>query len=84
MDKLYLCDGYACDEHHKKYCWMCGGKCCHTPQVDHSLSTITPDFPPTKFVHLRGAGAIVVEQLDEQGIFAEMRKGKELKLIESV
>ena len=82
MDKLYLCDGYACDEYHKKYCWMYGGNCCHTPHVEHALSKITPDFPPTKFTHLR-AGAIVVEQLDERGIFEEMRKGKELKLIES-
>ena len=82
MDMLYLCDGYACDEHHKKYCYMYGGGCCHTPHAEHSLSKITPDFPPTKFVPLR-AGTIVVEQLDEQGIFAEMRKGKELKLIES-
>ena len=83
MDRLYLCDGYACDEYDKKYCWMYGGECCHTPHVEHSLSTITPDFPPTKFVPLR-AGTIVIEQLDEKGIFAEMRRGKELKLIESV
>lgn len=83
MYRLYLCNGYACDEHAKKYCWMYGGECYHTPHVEHSLSTITPDFPPTKFVPF-GDGDIVIEQLDEQGIFAEMRKGKELKLIESV
>lgn len=83
MDRLYLCNGYACDEHHKKHCWMHGGECWHTPHVEHSLSKITPDFPPTKFAPLLD-GNILVEQLDERGIFAEMRKGKELKLIESV
>ena len=82
MNRLYFCDGHACDEHDKKYCWMYGGECCHTPHVEHSLSTITPDFPPTKFVPLQ-AGSIVVEQLDAQGIIAEIRKGKKLKLIES-
>lgn len=83
MNKLYLCDGYACDEYHKKYCWMYGGECHYTPHIEHSLSAITSDFPPTKFMHIQ-TGSIVVEQLDEQGIFAEMRKGKELKLVESV
>lgn len=82
MNKLYLCDGYACDEHNKQWCWRYGEECCYTPNVEHALSKVVPDFPPTKFVPLP-AGDIVVEKLDEQGIFAEMRKGKELKLVES-
>lgn len=82
MKKLYLCDGYACDEYHKQYCWRYGEECCHTPHVEHALSKVILNFPPTKFIPLP-AGDIVIETLDEQGIFAEMRKGKELKLIES-
>lgn len=48
--KLYLCDGYACDEHHKAYCYMNGGECRHTSHIEHSISKLTPDFPSTKFI----------------------------------
>lgn len=82
MSKLYFCNGYACDENNKQYCYRKGGECFHTPNLEHSISKITNDFPPTKFVPF-GASGIVVEEFDEPSIFAEMRNDKELKLIES-
>ena len=78
-DKLYFCDGQACDEYNKQYCYLYGGECRHTPHKEHSLSMITPDFPPTKFIPLSSTG-IRIETFDEQAIFEELKHHKQIRL----
>ena len=84
IQKLYICDGYACDNSKKSSsCYRNGGPCYGTPHKEHALSQLVPDFPPTVFIPIHN-GAIYVEELDKRDILKEMQKGKMLKLVESV
>lgn len=77
--KLYFCDGNACDEHNKQYCYKNGGDCYYTPHAEHSLSKLIPDFPPTSF-HSFGSTEILMESFNEEKIFSEFKNGKKLVL----
>lgn len=78
-EKLYFCDGEACEEYQKKCCYMYGGECHHTRHIEHSLSAVTTDFPPTKFIGIR-SGSTRVEIFDEEAIFKRLSENRNLNL----
>ena len=76
--KLYLCDGQACGNK-PEYCYLNGGECLHTTNVEHSLKAKLQDkFPPTKFVEFSPEAdtGILEEELDCLNLLRELHSGK--------
>ena len=76
--KLYICDGQAC-EGKAKYCYLNGGECLHTTNVEHSLKAKLQDkFPPTKFVEFSPEAdtGILEEEIDVLNLLRELHSGK--------
>ena len=66
---LYLCDGEACSEEDKQWCYTqdlgpIGDRCRHTSDKSHSFIQKLNGLIPTKFDPLWGNDHILVEHFD--------------------
>lgn len=76
--KLYLCDGQACGNN-PEYCYLNGGECFHTTNVEHSLKRIYGDkFFQTTFVKFSPEAdtGILEEEIDCLNLLRELHSGK--------
>ena len=80
MNRLYFCDGKACKEESKQCCYTQGYECHHTTDIQHSLSTHNPNFPPTKFVPMNSSD-IQVEMFDEEAIFQAIKNNHGILMV---
>lgn len=70
--KLYFCDGAACDDDKKTFCYLQGECCHHTPKPEHAISKLDPNFPPTQFTLFVNT---LIEEFDEEAIFKKLGEG---------
>lgn len=65
---LYLCDGYACPEEKKKFCFTQKIPprlaCMHTSDKTHAITQLLKGIIPTKFDPLPGKPDVLVEHFD--------------------
>ena len=65
---LYLCDGYACPEEKKKFCFTqkipSKMACMHTSDKAHAITQLLKGIIPTKFDPLPGKPDVLVEHFD--------------------
>lgn len=78
-EKLYLCDGKACNDipdYHFNYCYLYNGGCCQTSNPEHSLSKQCGDkFPPTLFVRWHDTD-IYTEKINMPEFMKSLSEGK--------